>query len=509
MRTITTAILLAAAVASPRLVAAATVTGGGPSTSDCYNGFEVTSDNPGFTTDGSKNASANACGGSCTFQVSACVGLSQPAGCTPTTLRSLKTGTLAAPGLGPTNACGTASAVEVKTKKNGKKKGLKKFRMKGRAESAKPKNDSDNLKLTCTPNPSDTGCGTTTTTIPGGGGTCVANPDGGPKELVLTIGPSGTDLDNGWTGSSHNFILVPNGQIDGCLTNCNSGSDTVCDFNATTGEGTPTGATFGAPLPLLASNVPVCVVSKWADNISGTADEATGDISLNIHLTSEVYLTDTSSVCPQCKNGKCNSGQNSGKSCTVNAAQIPVFISQGNIDKYDLSADCPPSSPPAASLKIDFVPLTTGTAAPLQGPVPCNQKPGEPAGVQPPQPDACGGAGCGAPCSGLACLTKIDDPLNPGTQVCVDSKGGVSQLCCNNNAAKPCFTLANSGTVDRAGHADPPTPTTNTPYPKQSTKGVLASTFCIPATGKSSIDQVTGLPGPGAIQLTGPALWTK
>ena len=60
--------------------------------------------------------------------------------------------------------------------------------------------------------------------------------------------------------------------------------------------------------------------------------------------------------------------------------------------------------------------------------------------MQPPQADAGGGAGCGAPCSGLACLNKIDDPLNPGTQVCVDSKGGVSQLCCNNNAAKPCFT---------------------------------------------------------------------
>jgi hypothetical protein len=502
MRTITTAILLAAAVASPRLAAAATVTGGGPTTSDCYAGFDVTSDNPGFTSD-SKSASANACAGSCTFQVSACVGLSEPADCTATTLSTLKTGTLGAPGLGPTNACGAASVVTVATKRNGKKKGVKKFKMKGRAASAKPKNDLDKLKLTCNPNPSDTDCG-------GGPPTCVANPDGGPKELVLTIGPSGTDLDNGWTGSSHNFILVPNGKVDGCLTNCNSASDTVCDFNAQTGEGTPTGATFGAPLPLLASNVPVCVVSKWADNISGTADEATGDISLNIHLTSEVYLTDTSSVCPQCKGGKCNSGQNSGKACTVDAAQIPVFISQGNIDKYDLSAACPPSSPPAASLKIDFVPLTTGTAGTLQGPVPCNQKPGEPAGVQPPQPDACGGSGCGAPCSGLACLNKIDDPVNPGTQVCVDSKGGVSQLCCNNQPSKPCFTLANNGQVNRAGHADiPQPPLPDTTYPKQMTKGVLASTFCIPATGKSSIDQVTGLPGPGAIQLTGPAEWTK
>ena len=510
MRTIPTAILLAAAVGSARLVAAATVTGGGPTTSDCYAGFEVTSDNPGFTTDGSKNASANACGGSCTFQVSACVGLSLPAGCTPTGLASAKTGGLpAAAGVGPENACGSPTTVTVATKRKGKKKGIKKYRMKARAISAKPKNDADVLKLTCTPNPSDTGCGTTTTTLPGNG-TCAANPDGGPKELVLTIGPSGTDLDNGWTGSSHNFILVPNGKIDGCLTNCNSGDDTICDFAAPTGANTPTGATFGAPLPLLASNTPVCVVSKWADNvITGTADEATGDISLNIHLTSEVYLTDVSTVCPQCKNGKCNSGQNSGKNCTVDAPQIPVFISQGNIEKYDLSADCPPSLPPAASLKIDFVPLTTGAAAPLQGPTPCTAQPNQPHGLNP-QPDSCGGSGCGAPCTGLACQTKIDDPVNPGTQVCVDSKGGVSQLCCNNNTTKPCFTLANNGQVNRAGHAGVPTPPLpDATYPKQITGGVLASTFCIPATGSSSIDQVTGLPGPGAIQLTGPAVWTK
>jgi hypothetical protein len=503
MRTITTAILLAAAVASPRLVAAATVTGGGPPNADCYAGFQVTSDNPGFTSD-SKSASANACNGSCTFQVSACVGLSEPAGCTAQQLSSLKTGTLAAPaGQGPTNVCGAASAVQVATKRNGRKKGVKKFKMKGRAASGTPKNDLDKLKLTCNPNQANTGCDGT------GGTTCAANPNGGPKELVLTIGQTGTDLDNGWTGNSHNFILVPNGVLDGCLTNCNSGSDTVCDFNATVGAGTPNGVTFGAPLPLLAANTPVCVVSKWADNITGTADEATGDISLNVHLTSEVYLTDTSSVCPQCKNGRCNSGQNDGKACTVHAAQLPVFISQGNIDRYDLSADCPPSSPPAASLKIDFVPLTTGTAVPHQGPLPCTQKPGEPAGV-PPQPDACGNSGCGAPCTGLACLSTIDDPVNPGTPVCIDSKGGTSQLCCNNNTTKPCFTLANNGTVNRAGNPDPALPALpDTTYPKESTKGVLASTFCIPSTGRSAIDIVTGLPGPGAIQLTGPAVWTK
>jgi hypothetical protein len=171
-------------------------------------------------------------------------------------------------------------------------------------------------------------------------------------------------------------------------------------------EGTPNGATFGAPLPLLASNTPVCVVSKWADNITGTADEATGDISLNVHLTSEVYLTDVSSVCPQCKNGKCNSGQNSGKACTVSAPQLPVFISQGNVDKYDLSADCPPSFAAGGVAEDRLRAAHHGHGGHAPGSGPCNQKPGEPAGVQPPQPDACGGSGCGATCTGSRASTR-------------------------------------------------------------------------------------------------------
>jgi hypothetical protein len=126
------------------------------------------------------------------------------------------------------------------------------------ATSARPKKDVDTLTLVCKPNSSPTAA-------PGSG--LPANPTAGPRARADDR-PTGTDLDNGWTGSSHNFILVPNGKIDGCLSNCNSGSDTLCDFNARPARARRTGATFGAPLPLLASNVPVCVVSKWADDIT-------------------------------------------------------------------------------------------------------------------------------------------------------------------------------------------------------------------------------------------------
>jgi hypothetical protein len=99
--------------------------------------------------------------------------------------------------------------------------------------------------------------------------------------------------------------------------------------------------------------------------------------------------------------------------------------------------------------------------------------------------------------------------VNPGNQICVDSKGGVSQFCCNNNTTRPCHKLANGGTVQRTGLGGiPQPPLPDMTYPKTQ-QGVLVSTFCIPATGTNTIDSVTGLPGPGVIQLPGEAVWTK
>ena len=50
------------------------------------------------------------------------------------------------------------------------------------------------------------------------------------------------------------------------------------------------GPVFGAPLPLLASNVPVCVVNRYKDPITGTANYDTGDINLHVTLLSDVFF---------------------------------------------------------------------------------------------------------------------------------------------------------------------------------------------------------------------------
>jgi hypothetical protein len=502
MRTLitTVAVALAAATAVP---AHAVVVVGGNGKADCYAGLDVSANGP-ILKQTPSSITAGACDGSCTFTVKACVGLSEPTKCTATALSGLtSTPTLPNPAtLGPENACGAEQVVTV-TLPGKKKKAKTKIKLQADAAAAKPKKDKDNIKLICKSNNNDscTGGGT-------GCPTTCANPAGGPTRLVLTIGNSGTDLDNGWTGSSHNFPLVPGGVVDMCLSECNETSDTVCTACGKIGPGTGTGVQFGAPLPLFASNVPVCVVSRWREDVTGTVDLATGDTAIKVGLFSDVYLTAETSVCPQCKNGKCNGGANAGKDCTVEAAQFPVFRNANTTDHYDLSSTCVPSNP-TATLRIDFNPLTSGTASPLAGDTPCKAKPGEPTGV-PPQKDQCGAGGCAeGNCTGNACVTKAEDPTNPGTMVCIDSKGGLSQACCVNQTSQPCFLRDGSGNLTRTGKISAPQPALpDTTYPKTQA-GVLASTFCIPATGTNTIDSVTGLPGPGTILLNGTGVWTK
>ncbi|TMA79719.1 MAG: hypothetical protein E6J77_19240, partial [Deltaproteobacteria bacterium] len=91
---------------------------------------------------------------------------------------------------------------------------------------------------------------------------CTSNPDGGPDLLDLTDSEHGSDLDAGWTGVDHNFPLVPNATLRMCLATCGPGGTPLCDMLGLVGPGEPNGATFGAPLPLLAANVPICIVNE-------------------------------------------------------------------------------------------------------------------------------------------------------------------------------------------------------------------------------------------------------
>jgi len=509
--------LVALAAAGAASIAVATVPGGGPATSDCYLEFGGVTATKGKTTvectDGTACDLDGECNNSCTFAVQVCPNQTDPnlPKCTPPAggLSSVKItkdkSQVTLNQLGLTgSACGAfpdGPVVPLKVKTN--KKGTKYLKATSHITAVvlaqpgvKPKKDSDKLNLVCLPNPTPCTIGTTTTsttstTLPGVGPECSGpNPQGGPDQLNLFV-TAGSDLDNGWTGVSHDFPVPVGTTVRFCLSNCDETTDSVCDgVGSTDVGGTPSlnGPTFGPPLPLVAGGIPVCVVNKYAEStITGTVNIQTGEINGSIHLNSEVWTTPQQNVCPKCSGqsvgaaGTCTFGPKKGQACvtegvvTVNSDN-PVI--SGAV--YTLSSSCPPGGlgqTKVATLPINLDPLTTDMST-MTGSKPC---PGQT------QDDGCGGAACTASC-----------PATPPLH------GGLSQFCCNNTQHTPCFPTK-TGTIVRTGQLEVATPTWPDPtYPKTGVGGTsgenLASVFCIAKTN-STIDGVSGLPGPGALIL--------
>jgi hypothetical protein len=320
---------------------------------------------------------------------------------------------------------------------------------------------------------------------------------------------------------------------------------------------------YGPPLAISSGAVPVCVVNRYQGPVVGTANMAesgphAGEGAALLRLASGVYSgIAVEQPCPTCDNdptpgdgvrgGTCNGGARDGLACDVGGTSR-LF--------GELSLACLPNSTAAiGNLQIKFNKATTGTTS-LAANLPCtafgftdSQCPcdtcataeGEacssdadcPAGV------TCGGLRCiGGTNSGSACT---DDTQCPGDGAC--NRPGLptqpnqcSNTVCvanpndHNNANEAfCQTGPNDTLCSRepfrgcvnASDCNPP-PSGNCPscapnqacsikrrqcfldtIIRQGTPGtqsaVLAATFCIPPTVSSAVNQVAGLPGPGAV----------
>jgi hypothetical protein len=332
-------------------------------------------------------------------------------------------------------------------------------------QGTRPRKDQDTFTLVCQPR--STGCGVTQ---------CQRDTPGLPNEVALVVPATGTDLDNGYSGASHNFTVVQGATLDYCLSGCDVSTNPTCTGQGTTGPGTPNGRTFGAPLPLLSAGVPVCLVNRFKDpTLTATVDLQSGAISAPVNLLTDVYVRigRTNLVCPRCDGGKCNGGQNQGAPCSVTGT-VTVVGSQPA--EYNLSSSCLPEGTPTGTLDI-ALPLQTGTATSAPG-----RCPGQSAD------NSCPANGvCNVDCSATR-----------------PALGGINQLCCSTNASLPCFPTANGGTFTRTGAPLPVMPPWPDPsYPKSSNGGTarLVATFCIPTTRDATVDGLAGLPGPGAIIL--------
>jgi hypothetical protein len=219
-----------------------------------------------------------------------------------------------------------------------------------------------------------------------------------------------TELDSGWTGIAHDSDV-----LDGVLTLTNlhcsgpfdGGSSEPCGECYVTGLAPDAGACrcannnttrcdqpfqpdvndcggavcncyLGPPLPLSAGNTPACVVNRFANNISGTANVDTGESLGIVNLKAVVYLGENLiQPCPYCtgdpvagdgiRGGTCVDGNNNGGTCDVDAASR-TFPAPGGAGH---SLDCFPSNGKNVSgtgLTIDLEqstgPLSLGSQVP-------------------------------------------------------------------------------------------------------------------------------------------------
>lgn len=522
MRTLGFARVVAAAICMAVPAGAAQIVAGNPA-SECYARFQVgeggetvATNTVGCPDNDPSGCDGDSAVGSCSFTVALCINQSSDT-CTPpgpaAPLKKVKpkgaakkAGILPPGDLASTD-CGSPVTVTVRLKKGGRKSGKVKLQAQAVASTA-PKKDKDNVTLKCCA-PNDASC----TPIPPGSCTglpdveCPANPNGGPDEMFMRVGNEGTDLDNGWTGIAHNFPVPPCSTLKLCLSGCDASTNPICDATGPTGAGTINGLTFGPPLPLITQSVPVCVINRYQGAVTGRVNVQTGQIMpdqpVQVNLFSDTHFTQTDAVCPRCAGasakeiggtGRCDRGPNQGQDCVV---ESKIDVPLGDGDKtYTLSGTCVPAQGQFAGTLDIRLPLTTEISR-LQGPKPCQTGGGVAV-----QDDNCSGSPCAAQCTGGSCASRDDQGR------CIDQKGGISQLCCNNNPTRPCFPTAGGGTIERTGVAAIPVATNGmgwpeTTYPKQVLGGALAATFCEGATTTSVINSTTGLPGPGALILPG------
>lgn len=210
-----------------------------------------------------------------------------------------------------------------------------------------------------------------------------------PSSVSLTVNGPSADLDNGWTGIAHDYNVPTNGQLTFGLSACTGASPNCgeCSVNGpinnpgggvfankrcagngsyvqcatdgdciTAGEAGPCVYFFGAPLPIAAGGVPVCVTNEVNGAASGTFNVTDGSSSVLVKLKTRAFSgIAVPQPCPLCVAGTCTDGPRTGQPCTV-TGESAYF------NDAPLSLDCPP----AAGSSVGILPITLNVGTDLQ-----------------------------------------------------------------------------------------------------------------------------------------------
>jgi hypothetical protein len=306
---------------------------------------------------------------------------------------------------------------------------------------------------------------------------------GTPARPVTYRVGGGATLDLGWTGIAHGQAWPLEQRLRFGIA-CRAGS-TTCALG-----GGSAGAAFGAPMPLSAGGISVCVVSTLRAPVTGTSDPRSGCGTIELKLASAVFTGATlARPCPRCaddptpndgrKEGHCDGGARRDAPCDGESASA-VFGTT--------SSDCPP---PAASgigeLAIDLSPLTTGHARRAAA-TDCVRKVGFRARCfcrEQTQPNDCADGTCGP--DGRCEHGPVDGACSRAPyRACIP--GAAPDECTTDGPCeerrRPCFGEA----VEAHGACDPRRPT-------------YVALFCAPPTRAPAVNTTAGLPGPARIVL--------
>ena len=272
----------------------------------------------------------------------------------------------------------------------------------------------------------------------------------------------------------------------GAATSTDTGSNLDC---------TDVGCFFGAPLSIpnsVTTPTSTCVLNLVATAGTGTLDCNSGAQTLDIPLSSTVYLTGDTATdpgatiagiqpCPLCSGTTCVGGPNNGMSCTPGTTALNA--------SYPTSHDCPPDPMfDIGTLPIAFS-LTSGTVS-WTGTVATNDT----GSTVSPQSRVFSGF-----CRDTDSTNAFQDPA----QKCWENGMAVGPACAQPEES---CEQRNNGAFGPTGGANMTIIAIGTPQTGVffgPAPGTLVSVFSIPPTFNPTVDAVGDLPGPGAVALPG------